>query len=63
MTLYTIRNVQGSATGLPEFCLQCKKMVVPTVSLEVVDDQDKVTGYLHGQGACKEEWLKANPSS
>jgi hypothetical protein len=61
MTLYALRNVQGSATGLPQFCLQCKKMVVPMVSLEVVDDQDNAIGYLHARGTCKEEWLKANP--
>jgi len=60
MTLYTLRNVKESVTGLPEVCLQCKKMVVPMVSLEVVDDQGTATGYLHARG-CKEEWLKANP--
>jgi hypothetical protein len=61
MTLYTVRNIQGSATGLPESCLQCKKMVVPMVSLEVVDGQGNAIGYLHAQGTCKEEWLEANP--
>jgi hypothetical protein len=49
MTLYTVRNIQGSATGLPESCLQCKKMVVPMVSLEVVDGQGNAIGYLHAQ--------------
>jgi hypothetical protein len=43
------------------FACSVKKMVVPMVSLEVVDDQDNAIGYLHARGTCKEEWLKANP--
>ena len=62
--LYTIRNVEMQPqTGQPEFCLQCKKMVVPVAgfSLEVKDEHGTL-GYLHPQGTCKTDWEKSHPS-
>ncbi len=62
--MYTVRNVQTQAqTAQPEFCLQCKKAVIPVAgfSLEVRDEHDTL-GYLHLKGTCKAEWEKAHPS-
>jgi hypothetical protein len=62
--VYTIRSIdtQGQ-TAKPEFCLQCKKAVIPVAgfSLEVRDEHGTL-GYLHPQGTCKAEWEKATQS-
>jgi hypothetical protein len=61
--MYTIRNIDMK-TAPPQFCLQCKKAVIPVAgfSVEVTDEHGTLVGYLHPQGTCKAEWEDAHES-